>query len=160
MKRLFIIQILLLCSISIFAQNKVFSLNEDVSGDKMRKLEKEYKSGVGQDSIDAIFYKKEDVDIYLTKWSKFLGDMGKYLKENNFIINEKVFFRVFFAKDGSVEYLFYNIRNKESDLLSKEKSKIFEDLLNKYVESNKINISTKENFKQCGNGNFQLDSKK
>jgi len=160
MKRLFIIQILMLCSISIFAQSKVFSSKEDASGDEMRKLEKEYKSGVGQDSIDAIFYKEEDINLYFNQWSKFLGDMGKYLKKNNFIINEKVFFRVFFAKDGSVEHLFYKVQNKESDLLSKEKSKTFENLLNQYIESNKINVSTKEKFKQCGNGNFQLDDKK
>ena len=160
MKRLFIIQILMLCSISIFAQSKVFSSKEDDSGDKMRKLEKEYRNGVGQDSIDAIFYKEEDVDLYFKQWGKFLGDMGKYLKKNNFIINEKVYFRVFFAKDGSVEHLFYKVLSKESDLLSEEKNKIFEDLLNQYIESNKINVSTKEKFKQCGSGNFQLDDKK
>lgn len=159
MKKAFLISLMILISINVFSQSKVYSLKDEGSNNKMKDLESLYRNGIGQDSIDAIFYTEEDMGDYSKKWSEFLGDISKYLKENDLILNDRIFFRIFFTNDGSIDYLFYNVQNKESDLLLEENKKRFESLLSQFAEVGKFNITTKDKFKQCGSGNFQTAPK-
>ena len=153
MKKLFFLSVIMFLVVNTFAQPKIYS-NE--YAEKMREIEAKYKDAIGVDSTSAIFYKDKDTEKFYNIWVLFLSDMSKYFRANNLVLNEKLFFRVFFSNDGKIEYLFYNPLKKDSALLEKKNKKRFEKLLKAFAKSYKIDIELNERFKQCGVGNFQM----
>lgn len=154
MKKLIALLAILSIGIGAYTQPKVYSLRTNKS--RMDKIESKYKAAIGVDSLNAVFYKQEDIEAFAMEWGSFLQDMGAYLKENGLLINERVFIRVFFDKDGRVDYFFYNIANNESPLLDRKEKKRFEKAIKGFAKTARIKASSKEGFKQCGTANLQL----
>jgi hypothetical protein len=76
-----------------------------------------------------------------------LQDFGKFLKQNNFTWGQetKCWNRLYFDKDGSVDYYIYNFKSQ----IEKAKEEQFKLLFAEYIMTHKINITADKKFAQC-----------
>ena len=144
-----------LISVLAKAQHKAESFSEYVeSGATIEHLDSVYKSAVHTDTALAVF-KNESEQLNLgVAYIHLLKDLGKFLKENDFKWGKatKGFNRIYFAKDGSIDYFLYNFSMKsieEKDRPSKEKVEQFKTLLNKFIATYKISMTADVSFAQC-----------
>src|SRR6218665_2494912 len=96
------------------------------------RLDSVYKSGIHADSTQAVF--KNSQEQYIAAYQKLLQDLGRYLKENGFVWEKPVkgFNRIYFDKDGRIDYFLYNFRAGQ---LSAEQEKRFDVLLNSFIKT-------------------------
>jgi hypothetical protein len=113
---------------------------------RVSHLDSVYKSGIHADSTQAVF--KNNQDEYIAAYQKLLQDLGKYLKENNFMWTQPVkgFNRIYFDKDGRIDYFLYSFRPGQ---LSVEQEKGFDTLLNGFIKNYRFPLSAGVNFAQC-----------
>lgn len=85
-------------------------------------------------------------------WSDFHKKIIAYLKESNFDWNSdeesiRINNRIYFEKDGSVNYYVYKIENST---ISEQTKQEFHSVLERFVSENKINFTKDKVFAQCG----------
>lgn len=98
------------------------------------------------DTSLAVF--KTNQDVLLSAYQKLLQDLGKHLKANDFFWDKptKGFNRIYFNKDGKIDYFLYNFR---ADQLTIEQEKKFGELLNKFIIDYQFPLTAKTGFAQC-----------
>jgi len=116
------------------------------NGVRTSKLDSIYPSGLDADSTKAVFWNKQDE--FIKAYQETLQALGNYLKENKFSWNKQTrcFNRIYFSKDGKVDYFLYNFSKGE---LTPEKEKQFDTLLNQFIKKYKFPLTAKTGFAQC-----------
>ena len=107
-------------------------------------LDSTYKSAIHSDSTKAVFKDNEEV---AKAYNTLLQDLGNFLYKNGFLWEQTVrgFNRIYFNKDGSIDYFIYTFR---SELTAEQLSK-FNTLLNEFIQDYKFPLSADEKFAQC-----------
>ncbi len=120
-------------------------------------LDSIYMSGIHGDTSLAVF--KDNPEEYYNAWKNFHQSLGRFLASNEFYWEEttKGFNRIYFNKDGGVDYFLYNIHE---DQISKEKEEQFEKLLKEFVKEHKFKLTAKVGFAQCGGAVYSKSVKK
>ncbi len=109
-------------------------------------LDSIYPSGIHSDISLAVF--KSNQEEYILAYQKLLQDLGKYLKENNFMWSKptKGFNRIYFNSQGKIDYFIYSFR---PDQLTIDQEKRFGELLKKFIIDYRFPLIAKTGFAQC-----------
>lgn len=140
--------ILIVAAIQTFSQHLALTINDaGKKGMSVEHLDSTYKSAVHVDTSQSVFKTESEQSAMFDAYSKLLQDFGKFLTENNFKWESPTrgFNRIYFNKDGSIDYFLYNF----SSDISQEKQTEFNRLLNLFIKNYKISLTAKENFAQC-----------
>jgi len=113
----------------------------------MQKLDAVYPSAVSSDTIKEVFKGAQQAK-FITAYTSMLNELAIYLHKNNFLWGAptRIFNRVYFAADGSINYYLVNLAGTGLD---DTKQKRLLDLLNTFITTNKINITANTRFAQC-----------
>lgn len=155
MKKIISIIALVMC-VSCKDKHKTMVVNSqnELEYSKIKKLEldKHYRNLlIPQNST-----KEEYAEVAKT-WRDFHRQIGKIVKENNFSWNVKdssisVFNRIYFTKNGEVDYYMFKVLNKN---VSEEKKAAYEKLLAKHISKVKIDLKRENQYAQCGKVRYQ-----
>jgi hypothetical protein len=109
-------------------------------------LDSIYQNGIHSDTSFAVF--KTNVDEYMNAYQKLLQELGNYLKANDFLWTSptKGFNRIYFAKDGKIDYFLYSFRPDQLSLIKEDR---FGELLSKFILDYKFPMEAKVKFAQC-----------
>lgn len=116
---------------------------------KYSKLDKEYKSAVHSDVALAVFKSDEEQRTHIASYQKFLQGLSKHLKSNGFewTTTTKCFNRIYFAKDGSIDYFLFDFLE---DNVTVEQAENFRHLVERYISDYRFPLTSKVKFAQCG----------
>lgn len=119
----------------------------DDADKKIKQLDSIYQSAVHVDTSLAVFKSDADQQKLIDAYSTFLKDFGKFLKQNDYTWGHetKCWNRLYFDKDGSVDYYIYNFKSE----IEKAKEEQFKLLFAKYIMTHKINITADKKLAQC-----------
>ena len=132
-------------------QNKILALNigdiENFNNVKDLKLDSLYLDLLNRETVTDSVRKN-----IFNSWSNFHDKLDDFMKKENFeweidSLDVKVYQRVYFTKDGEIEYYLYNIKN---ELVSLEKKVEFGKLIEKFSQNAKFEIMRNEKYSQCG----------
>ena len=155
MKSVVKIFLIVLLSNNLYSQSKVFSVEEaQKMGISIEKLDLEYKSAVHSDSTKAVFKSEVEQQKLQESYTRLLQDFGSFLNKNNFKWESKTkcFQRIYFAPNGKIDYFIYNFKLKNifpENLISEEKQKEFQRLLELFVKEYTFSSTASEPFAQC-----------
>ena len=161
MKSVVKIFLIVLLSNNLYSQSKVFSVEEaQKMGISIEKLDLEYKSAVHSDSTKAVFKSEVEQQRLQESYTKLLQDFGSFLNKNNFKWESKTkcFQRIYFAPNGKIDYFIYNFKLKNifpENLISEEKQKEFQRLLELFVKEYTFSSTASEPFAQCSPTSYQ-----
>lgn len=145
----------------MYSQSKVFSIEEAQKiGISIKELDLEYKSAVHVDSTKAVFKSEAQQQKLKESYTKLLQDFGSFLNKNNFKWETKTrcFQRIYFAPNGKIDYFIYNFKLKNvflENLISEEKQKEFQRLLELFVKEYTFSSTAAEPFAQCSPTSYQ-----
>lgn len=113
----------------------------------MQKLDAVYPPAIASDSTKAVFRGAQQYK-FISVYSALLNRLAVYLNSNNFewVTPTRIFNKIYFAPDGSIDYYLVNLVGTG---LNDDKQQRFISLLNKFVQTNKIDISANTRFAQC-----------
>ncbi len=113
-----------------------------------QQIDKKYKSAIdASDKSKCVFKTSKEQDALMKAYQNFLMELGNYLSDPNFKWGQptKCWNRIYFNKDGSVEYYVFNIKTEISD----EKTEQYKALFRSFISTHKIAITATEGFAQC-----------
>jgi len=127
-----------------------FQLKAQVTGPlsnykgKLFSLDSCYQVACNSDISESVFTSKEEISLFLSANKKMTDDLKLYIISNNFKFetHTKCIFRIYYNKNGGVDYLIYNFI--DSTHLDKNTFKI---LLDAFVSEYRIDISSQVNFR-------------
>ena len=134
--------------IGLYAQN-VFTFEQAAQqGKSYEYLDKLYKSAVHSDVKLAIFKTAAEQQSLQEAYVNFIKALGSYLRENKFKWDKQTrcFNRIYFAKNGKVDYFLYNFPSGE---IAEEKEKEFVRLLTLFIKDQQFGLTASEPFAQC-----------
>src|SRR5688500_18288107 len=107
MKIQFLIYFLIIVN-SCYSQKAMTFERAREKGIRSTALDSLYKSGIHADTSLAVF--KTNQEEYITAYQQLLGNLGKFLKANNFIWEKPVkgFNRIYFDSTGKIDYFIYS----------------------------------------------------
>jgi hypothetical protein len=114
-------------------------------GISIKDLDTMYMSGVHSDPSLKVF--KKNTDEFIESYYQMLRDFGKFLGSNDFKweTTTKCFNRIYFNKDGKVDYFLYNFNSE----ISEEMKIRFDELLNEFIKDYQFPMSADVPFSQC-----------
>jgi hypothetical protein len=110
-KTYLIAMILIVACRQTFGQHLALTINDaGKKGMSVEHLDSIYKSAVHVDTAQAVFKTESEQGAMFEAYSKLLQDFGKFLTKNNFKWESptKGFNRIYFNKDGTIDYFLYN----------------------------------------------------
>jgi hypothetical protein len=134
--------------INVNAQKVMTFQDAERHGKSYLHLDSLYKSAVHSDIKLAVFKTKSGQDSLQKAYVLFIQDLAGYLKKNNFKWEKQIkcFNRIYFDKDGKVDYFLYNFAKDE---IPAKKEAEFARLLNLFIQDHKFTLTAKEGFAQC-----------
>ena len=125
-------------------------------GIRISELDSIYKSAIHTDPKLAVFTDQEAVS---KAYVQLLTDLGKFLASKNFEWERTVsgFNRVYFDKDGSIDYFVYSFRG---DVLSPYQVSQFDQLLNEFIKNYRFPLQADVKFAQCSPVTYTPKEKK
>ena len=146
MKKLFTLLILTTLTSLLFGQKAMTFAEANKQGLSIEYLDHLYASGIDADTSLAVF--KNNIDEYILAYQNLLQDLGTYLKQNNFHWEKPTngFNRIYFRKDGAIDYFLFNFRPGE---LTEAQEKKFGELLSAFIKDHHFKLSADKNFSQC-----------
>jgi len=132
-------------SLSAFSQKAMTFQKAAQEGVKIGNLDSVYMSGVHSDRSLMVF--KSNTNEFIESYYQMLRDFGKFLGNNDFKweTQTKCFNRIYFNKDGKVDYFLYNFNSELSD----EMKARFDILLNEFIKDYQFPMSAEVPFSQC-----------
>ena len=151
----FLLLIFILCYITtvVNGQNCLSFKEAKKQGITVKKLDNIYTNAVHHDTtVYAIFSGQED-DCYKS-WIEMMKELARYLKKNEFLWEKpsSCFHKIYFSKEGKIDYWLYNFRKGE---ITEKKRMEFKKLLNEFQEDFKFGLPAKDKFSQCGPTSFK-----
>ncbi len=109
-------------------------------------LDSVYKSAVNVDTALSVFKHRENE--VGESYFEMLQKLGKFLKSHEFVWEKptKGFNRIYFNKDGSIDYFIYSFR---PDQITLEQEKQFEQLLSEFIKDYRFPMTAEVGFAQC-----------
>ncbi len=146
MKKLLTFLILMTLTSILFGQKAMTFAEADKQGISIESLDRLYASGIHADTSLAVF--RNNIDEYILAYQNLLQDLGNYLKRNNFDWEKPTngFNRIYFHKDGSIDFFLYNFRPGQ---LTEEQEKKFAELLSGFIKDHHFALSADKDFAQC-----------
>lgn len=140
----------------IFAQKALTFSEAKKIGVTIPKLDSLYQNGIHSDPKLAVF---ADQDEFYEAYRNLLQNFGKYLTKNEFFWDKTTmcFNRIYFDKNGKIDYFLYNFRPNQ---ISEKREEEFKRLLNNFIQDYMFPLSAKVNFAQCSPVNYQPNKKK
>jgi hypothetical protein len=140
-----------LCFCSFYGQKAMSFEEAETQGVTTKKLDSIYTNALDDGTGIYVF---ENEDEIMKAWTEMLQDISSFLrkKEEMRKIDIHVFQRVYFNKDGKIDYYLYKIRNSEQ--ISEEQILQINEFLNDFVENYQFSLSADRNFVQCGMAKF------
>jgi hypothetical protein len=153
---LFFTAVLLSLCTTLGAQ-EIFSTKDPASKQKLDALENDtaFYPSFGNKGEKVAFSQEKDLEMFMGKWQNYLQAMGNWFSDKDFAMNEGIFFRIFFDKQGSAKYIFYVPKNKNSSILKGKRKAQFEQLLKEFAAQERLDVNAPYCFKQCGSAKFQ-----
>jgi len=117
----------------------------------VKELDSLYQSAVHVDTTLAVFKSDVDQEKMHSEYVKLLQAFGVFLRENNFNWTQKTacFNRIYFNKDGGIDYFVYNFRGQPEEKPTPEQEKEFNRLLSLFIQDYKIDLKADRPFAQC-----------
>ena len=152
----FIITLFLLFPILGFGQTAMSIHEAKLNKMSMEKLDSLYKSGLNSDPSLAVFAEKTEE--YVQAYNKLLQELGAHLAKHDFFWEKptKGFNRIYFDKDGSVDYFLYKFLPNQ---LTKEQEERFGDLLKLFISDYRFSLTAEEGFAQCSRVTYMPQKK-
>ncbi|WP_196886481.1 hypothetical protein [Aureivirga sp. CE67] len=102
-------------------------------------------------------FSEEDKNQFINSWTNFIKSIGDYKskEEHTWETQDslvKVTSKVYFKKNGEVDYFTYKIRNKN---ISDKDKKYLEETLSDFVKHEKLDYANASKFSQCGSLSFR-----
>lgn len=151
--------VLCLCSLlalsNLHAQKGFLRDKAEINGISVTELDSTYKSAIHSNPKLAVFTDQEAV----TKaYIQLLTDLGNFLASKNFEWEQTVsgFNRIYFDKDGSIDYFIYTFRG---DVLSPYQVSQFDQLLNEFIKNYTFPLHADVKFAQCSPVTYSPKSK-
>jgi len=121
--------------------------NAKLAGITVDGLDSVYESAVHVDNTKAVFKTEKEQDSLIKEYTVFLRGFGEFLDKHEFKWGQptKLWNRIYFNADGTVEYYLYSFHTA----ISVEREKQFQELLRTYLASHKIGITGPRSFAQC-----------
>jgi hypothetical protein len=145
--------------IRIYGQHIALTVHDAaMKGLTIDHMDSTYKSAGNKDTSKAVFKTDTLQHLMYNAYVNLLKDFGKFLKENNFYWEEKTkcWNRIYFSKDGTIDYFLYNFQEQ----LSLGKEKEFERLLNLFIKNYQIPMTASVKFAQCSPVSYEATSDK
>ena len=138
----------LLLANAVSAQRVIKFEDAEKNGIGNKHLDSIYKSALHADANLAVFKTPAEKEDLKLAYSKFIQNLGNFLKENNFKWDNptRCFNRIYMGADGTVEYFLYHFTAND---VPEEKEKQFNKLLTLFVKDHKFGITANERFAQC-----------
>lgn len=120
-------------------------------GIRIAHLDSVYKSAVHSDTSLAVFKSDKEQEAMSQAYITLLQDFGKFLKAQGFNWSKptRCFNRIYFAKDGTIDYFLFNFLGKPEDKPLEEAQLEFKRLLNLFIASYQFPLTAKTKFAQC-----------
>lgn len=147
-----IIMLMMAISLPAIAQHLGITFQKaEKQGIAYKYLDSIYKSAVHTDTSLAVFKTEKEQEALQQAYIKLLNDFGVFLTTNEFFWDKPTycFNRIYFNKDGSIDYFLFNFLGKGGDLPSTEKQKEFQRLLNLFIQNYKFSLTSDTKFAQC-----------
>ena len=147
-----LLSILFVCLANFIFSQKALRFDECEKNDVSTKvLDSIYKSALHSEPSLGLF--NDNSEEFIAAYQKMLNDLNSYLNKNNFNWEEmtKGFNRIYFSKDGKVEYFIYSFRPNQ---LSTEKMEQFQLLLTQFIATYQFPMKSSEGFAQCSPVNY------
>lgn len=148
-----LLTLILLCITGwVFAQQQklpcVETIDQAQKDGVQERVNKTYKSAINvADSTQCVFRRAEDQDRMGAAYVAFMQEFGKYLSDHKFKWGKttKCWNRIYFGKDGSVEYYLFNFKTS----ILPEQLTQYKELFTAFAMTHKINMTANEGFAQC-----------
>lgn len=144
---------LLLFSISqVSAQRALPFEVAEKEGLTTKHLDSLYQGAVDVDTTKAVFKTEEAEDQWLKAYQKMLVDFGDFLYNHQYKWKKstRIFNKIYFNRDGSIDYFLYHFSGEPSDRPSEEEQVVYGKLLQEFIQTYRVPVSAPVCFTQCG----------
>lgn len=141
-----ILILFLFCAKFNFGQ-KAFRIDEcEKYSTSTKELDSTYKSALHSEPNLGLF--NSNSEEFIAAYQKMLSDLNSYLnkKDFNWEAITKGFNRIYFSKDGKIEYFIYSFKPNQ---LSSEKMEQFQVLLSEFISFYQFPMKSSDGFAQC-----------
>ena len=136
-------------------------------GQKAMSFEEAAKQGITTKSLDSIYisainvindesgnYIYENEEEVMEAWYKMFEDISIFLWKTEEMkeVEIRIFQRVYFNKDGKIDYYLYKIQNHNE--ITEEQALQVANSLNEFVKEYQFSFSAIKDFVQCGVAKF------
>jgi hypothetical protein len=152
-KKMYLALIMLITVHLSYGQHIALTFQEtEKHGISIQHLDSIYKNAVNSDTALAIFKTDTEQEKLQQSYTRLLKDLASFLSKNNFKWEKKTpcFNKVYFNKDGAIDYFLYFFRGNAEDNPSELKQKEFQRLLSLFIKDYKFALTANTKFTQCG----------
>lgn len=156
-KYLFATCIFLSTYFHFFAQGMGLSFDDaEAQGISTNHLDSTYQNAVNVDTTLAVFKTANEQEKLFDAYSQLRLDLAAFLKEHNFFWEKQTrcFNRVYFNKDGKIDYFLYNCTDKDGNKPNEVRQNEFKRLLNLFIQDYQFPMKADVKFVQCGGSNY------
>ena len=125
-------------------------------GYSVSALDKKYEDALNSGSDTALF--NDESKKFMKSWQGMLQDLGSYLQDHDFVWQKqsRCFNKVYFDKDGKIDYYLYNFTPK----LGEKQAKKFRKLLEGFIKDYQLSVQADKKFTQCGSSRYMAETEK
>lgn len=130
-----------------FSQQAMTFQDAEEAGVEMKDLDADYPSPLDSDSASVIIF-GIDTQQYISYYREYLDELGEYLSKKGFKWERPrwCFNKIYFNKEGRVDYFLYNFRPGE---ITDEMATDFQKHLEKFVKKSEFPAKPNTAFSQC-----------
>jgi hypothetical protein len=132
------------CVLHVQSQIVFSTKAAEAKGMRISGLDSSYKSALHSDSLQAVFYK--DQDVFIKQYQQLVQELGKQLKQNGVELpaGTKFFHRLYFNASGKLDYYLFKFKDQS---ISAEQQAQFEKAVTAFF--NTYTFPAKKKFAQC-----------
>lgn len=146
-------------SFIIIAQAQVVKTFKEFDPEDTRldSLDAVYKSAIHVDSNLAVFKTAEEQILMMNAYNQLFQELNNYLFQHGFSweYDVRCFNRVYFNREGKVDYFIYNFLEFNDQYPKEEKEEQFKILLLEFLKDYIFEMTAESRFSQCAPVVFQ-----
>lgn len=134
-------------TISAYGQENVLSFSQaDEQHISIETIDNQYPDAIHANPEQALFSTNQAE--FIQEYQNFIQELAQHLNEYGFFWEEptRIFNRIYFSKEGTVDYFFYNEEHAGfTDSQMEEFNKIVAD----FITNHSLNIESESTYAQC-----------